>query len=107
MKLILLVELEEDLLTGASPYADLPDQLDKAILEATPRGAAQVDSLFLLNPRKNPLRALNNLALNYHHYAVNVRGEKCTDPDCELHPNQNVLNFHDYSRRSENPPGFN
>lgn len=107
MKVLLLVEIDEELLSGATPYAALPDQLDKAILRATPRVAAKLETMFLLNPRKNPMRALNNLALNYHHYAVAVRGEKCTIKDCELHPQKNVLSFHDYSRRSENPPGVN
>jgi hypothetical protein len=106
-KLILFVDVNEDALPKGSPYTDLPDQLYGAIADTLPHDALELSSLYLTNPKQSVEKEVLSFVLNYHHYAVNVRGEPCGEKDCEQHQHQNVLSFHDHKNRNNPPPGVN
>jgi hypothetical protein len=105
-RLLAIIEVDEDRLGEGNGYNELPDKIVKAI-DRIP--ALEVETIFLLNPKLNPTAWLNALALNYHHYAVSVRGEKCTEKNCEQHSvGGNVIHFNAHHiRRNNSPQGFN
>jgi hypothetical protein len=106
-KLVLFIDVDEDLLSKGSSYTELPDQLYTTLYEAFSEGTLEMAGLYLANPTQDAERAVQARALDYHHYAVSVRGEKCTEKNCEQHPGNNILSFHDHSERHRPPPGVN
>lgn len=96
--LLLLVTVNEDELPPGDAYTALPDKIDAAIATSLP--GIDLSSLYLLGTKSKKLieRIANDTAINYHHYAVTVRGEKCQEKDCEQHPVTNVLDFHDHRK---------
>lgn len=106
-QLMLLIDINEEALLAGTPYTDLPDKLFDIVGKALPNDALELAAMYLANPSLDADPVLKGLALNYHHYAVDIRGEKCVDEKCELHPHKNILNFHDYQQRNNTPPGIN
>jgi hypothetical protein len=106
-RLLLVVDVDEGKLPPGNAYTELPDQLVGVIQGASPREALELAAVYLLNPAFNIEDEIGSLALNYHHYAVSVRGETCEEDDCEQHPMKNVLSFHDHKNRNSPPPGVN
>ena len=106
--LLLFVGVEEDEMSKGVTYTSLPDKLDGAISTLIP-DVLGLSSVYLINRKQKQIiqRIADETAVNYHHYAVSVRGEKCNEENCEQHPIQNVLNFHDHSSRHRTPPGVN
>jgi hypothetical protein len=107
MKLVLLVEVDEEKLLPGNAFTVLPDKMYDLIAEALPNGALELSSMHLVNPKRNVERVINLLALNYHHYTVSVRGEPCEEEDCEQHDQKNVIDFHDRRHRNFPAPGIN
>jgi hypothetical protein len=107
--LMLLLEVNEDELPEGNVYTDLPEKLDEAITKVMQPPALDLKTLHLLTLKQKRLieRIADDSAVNYHHHAVSVRGEKCAEEDCEQHPITNVLNLHDHRRGSNTPPGVN
>lgn len=105
--LLMLVGVDEANLPSGDVYTTLPDKLDAAVASALP--GLDLSKVFMLGHKQKQFieRIANDTAVDYHHYAVTVRGEKCTEENCEQHPVQNVLNFHDHSKRHRTPPGVN
>lgn len=103
-KLLVLVEVDEDKLLTGNAYTELPNELDAAISKIN---ALDLTGVYLLNPKVDEERLMNKVALNYHHYAVSVRGEKCTEEQCEQHHHANVILFDDHTSRRRAPPGVN
>jgi hypothetical protein len=103
-KLLVLIEVDEDKLVAGNAYTELPNELDAAISKVN---ALDLKAVYLLNPKIDELKLMNKVALNYHHYAVSVRGEKCQEEQCEQHHNANVILFHDHTNRHRAPPGVN
>lgn len=106
-KLLVVITVDEEKLPKGDAYTELPDQLVDTVHRALPGGALELHAVYLLNPSKSAAAKIGALAINYHHYAVNIRGEKCTEESCELHPVQNVLNFNDHKNGIRNSPGLN
>lgn len=106
-KLLLIVEVDEDRLPGGNIYTEMPDHLAGIIGDASPPGSLYLDGMYMLNPAIDVDTKISPLVLNYHHYAVNVRGETCEEETCEQHPVKNVIRFDDHPRRNQNPPGIN
>lgn len=106
-KLLLVVVVDEEKLPMGNAYTDLPDRLVDVVQRALPNDALELDAVYLLNPALDLDTEVGQMALNYHHYAVSVRGERCEEDDCEQHPTRNVLNFHDHKIRNSPPPGVN
>jgi len=107
--LLLLLEINEDELPSGNVYTELPDKLDALLSGALPNSAADLSSVHLLTKKQKQFieHIADDTAINYHHYAVSVRGEKCNEEDCEQHPIRNVLNLHDHRRGNQTPPGVN
>jgi len=105
--LLLLLEVDEEKLNAPNAYTDLPNQIGLAVAEANE--AVELDALYLLNQKQKKLvkHIADDSAIDYHHYAVTVRGEKCLEDDCEEHPPTNVLNFYDHTSRPQGSPGIN
>jgi hypothetical protein len=105
--LLLLVGVEEDQLPQGNVYTALPDKMDEIVASTWP--GLWVEKLYLVSSKQaqSVQRIADDTAIDYHHYAVSVRGEKCTEEDCEQHPVQNVLSFHDHGKRHRAPPGVN
>jgi hypothetical protein len=106
-QLVLFIEVDEAALPKGSPYTELPDQLYTTIYDTLPSGALQMTGVYMANPKQDAEKAVRNRALNYHHYAVNIRGEACEEEECEQHPVKNVISFHDHKHRNNPPPGVN
>lgn len=106
--LLLFVAVTEDDLPDGVTYTALPDRLDGAISTVAPE-VVDLQAVYLLDKKQKQFieRIADDTAIDYHHHAVNVRGEKCKEENCEQHPTQNVLDFHDHSRRHRTPPGVN
>lgn len=105
--LLLMVAVDEDKLPPGDVYTALPDKLDAAIA-STFQGLDLAAMYMLSSKQKNLIeRIAEDTAVDYHHHAVTVRGEKCAEKNCELHPIHNVLNLHDHSQRRRTPPGVN
>jgi len=106
--LLLLVAVDEETLPEGNSYTALPDKLDAAISTVAP-SAVDLSFIYLLNQKQKSFikRVADDTAIDYHHYAVSVRGEKCNEENCEQHPVQNVLNFHDHRKGRRTPPGVN
>ena len=104
--ILLVVEVREDKLKG-NAYTRLPDTLDAMISTLLPNGALDLTTMYLLNPRCPAEPALSDMALDYHHYAVNIRGEKCEETDCEQHQLIRGLALYDYGSSNQAPPGVN
>lgn len=100
-----LLEVDEDGITGGDFYTLLPERLDK-VLHRSGVGVS-LTAVYLVNPQHDPDGALEPITLNYHHYAVSVRGEKCVVKNCEQHPQTNLLDFNDQRYRQSKPPGIN
>jgi hypothetical protein len=105
--LMLLVEVDEDQFTAKDTYTALPNAMNIALHKATP--CLTLDAVYVVGlKQKQRLVALADAtATDYHHYAVSVRGEKCTEANCEEHAISNVLNTYDHNKRSQTPPGIN
>lgn len=105
--LLMLVEVDEALLPPGDAYTTLPDKLDETIASKFP--SLEVDGIYLLSPKhkKTIESAADDIAINYHHYAVSVRGEKCSEENCEQHPTQNILSLHAYHKRRRTPSRAN
>ena len=106
-KLILLIDVDEEALPQGNAYAALPDQLYSAIFDALPGGGLELANMYMANPKEDVELKAREMSLHYHHYAVSVRGEKCEEENCEIHPHQNVINFHDHRQRNSAAPGIN
>jgi len=107
--LLLLLEVTEEELPEGNVYTELPDKLCDKLAAVLPETALEFYSMYLLS-RKQKLeveRLADKTAVNYHHYAVSVRGEKCDEKDCEQHPLQNILDLNDHKQRRKNAPGLN
>lgn len=105
--LMLMVAVDEDALPPGDVYTALPDKLDTAVVSTVP--GLDLDALYMLSTKQKNFiaRIANDTAIDYHHHAVSVRGEKCCEENCEQHPIRNVLNFHDHRQRRRAPPGVN
>lgn len=105
--LLLLVEVDEEQLPSGDVYTALPDKLDAAVASSLP--GVDLEKIYMLGRKQKQFieRIADDTAVDYHHYAVSVRGEKCTEENCEQHPVHNILNFHDHSERRRTPPGVN
>lgn len=107
--LLLLLEVNEENFPEGDVYTQIPDKLDSLVGAALPDGALDLQKIYLLN-KKQKLRieqVADATAINYHHHAVSVRGEKCVEACCEQHPTKNVLNFNDHKRQRSSSPGVN
>jgi len=106
--LLLLVAVAEDEMPEGLTYTAIPDKLDGVIATVAP-GVIDLNSVYLLNRKQKHFieHIADDTAVDYHHYAVSVRGEKCNEENCEQHPIQNVLNFNDHNKRRRTPPGVN
>jgi len=106
--LLLFLEIDEDVLPAGNSYTELPDKLDRAISDIQP-GGVELRTVYLLGPTQSKIlkKLANDSAIDYHHHAVTVRGEKCEEEECEQHPVQNVLSFYDHQKRNHTPPGVN
>jgi len=105
--LLVLLEVDENALPAGNAYTALPKALESMLSKGPVGDALSFSALYLLNPACDIEETLCFLALNYHHYAVAVRGEECTEHNCEQHPVQLALNFYDNKQRYPNPPGIN
>ncbi len=105
--LILLVEIDEDTLPKGSAYTELPDQLYDMVEDFFPAAMATLKKVYLANPKVDVDKFLVDAVLDYHHYAVSVRGERCEEDDCEQHPRSNLVLLHGDTQRASSPPGIN
>lgn len=103
-KLLALIEVDEDQLVAGNAYTEIPNELDATVSKIT---GLDLTGVYLLNPKVDVERLMHKVALNYHHYAVSVRGEKCNEEQCEQHHNANVILFNDHTNRHRAPPGVN
>lgn len=106
-QLVLFIDVDEDVLPKGSPYTGLPDQLYTTLFDALPAGALEMTGMYMANPKQDAEKAVRARSLNYHHYAVNIRGEPCEEEECEQHPVKNVISFHDHKQRNSPAPGVN
>lgn len=106
-KLILFIDVDEDVLPKGNSYKELPDQLYTTIFDMLPKGTLEMTGLYMANPMQDAEQAVRVRAINYHHYAVNIRGETCEEEDCEQHPTKNVFKLNDHRHRNSPPPGVN
>lgn len=105
--LLLWLEVDEDELPPGDAYTHLPDEIDRVLSHGFTHSALTLSAVYMLHPSRDPRKLLNSVALNYHHYAVDVRGERCHEPACEQHHSATVLNLHDHKHGNPNPPGIN
>jgi hypothetical protein len=106
--LLLLVSVAEEEMPEGLTYTAFPDKLDEAISTVAP-GVLDLNSMYLLHQKQKHFieHVADDTAVNYHHYAVSVRGEKCNEENCEEHLTKNVLSFDDHIKRRRTAPGVN
>lgn len=97
--LVCFVKLDSTQLKGRGlperrELTELVDRVDEAIFGAAP-GSLDPSALYLVEARHGEklMRTVDNLALPFHEYVVNVLGEKCDDGACAEHSNTNVVPF--------------
>lgn len=75
----------------------LPDMLSAVFDGLSPKRALALEGLFLLTAAQKEvlLETLEENSLPYHTYAVEERGERCSDKDCALHRAGVVIHLHD------------
>jgi hypothetical protein len=105
--LLLLLGVNEKQLP-AGGYTLLADALN--VLIPSNVTGLNLDKLYLITSKQKSRiqRMAHKTALDYHHYAVSIRGEPCTIENCEQHNLGKVLNLYAYhSTRNRKPPGIN
>jgi hypothetical protein len=97
--LVCFVRVKPEALKGASlpeggEMTALVDRLDQTIIDAA-SGALDPTAIYLVDPRHSDklIRTVDNLALPFHDYVVNVLGEQCTNDSCDEHKPTNVVQF--------------
>jgi hypothetical protein len=106
-RLLVLLDVDEEALPAGNAYTNLPTALERMLSKGPVGRALTLSEVYLLNPACDIEETLWYYSVNYHHYAVGVRGETCTEHPCEQHPVQLALSLHDHQQRCASPPGLN
>lgn len=102
-RLLAIIEVDEEYLGEGHGYTEIPDKI-AARIDSLP--ALDLQAIYLLDPKQKKLDPLlEKISLNYHHYAVSIRGERCREEICEEHGvGGKVLNLNGYHFRRHIPP---
>lgn len=109
MWLGVLFEVNEDRLPKGDAYSSLPDLIDNLVEKSNLGDALTTEVLYLFDEKSLPhaMQSFQASSIDYHHYAVTVRGEKCTDPDCDHFHSPMLFKTDDNKRGDKAPPGVN
>lgn len=109
MWLCAVFEVNEDRLPEGDTYTQLPDTIDAAISKTKLGDALSAEVFYLLDDKNVEMvqRVLNLKSIDFHHYAVTVRGEKCTQEDCDHFHAPKLFEQNDNKLRDKATPGVN
>jgi len=101
--LTVVLYVDESRLVSKSAYTFLPDKLAESIGTVLSNDAVGVSCAYLSDTSgvRQVTQVLRDTALDYHLYAVDVRGERCREENCEHHPKPDISSFYDNRRRDE------
>lgn len=109
MWLCAVFEVKEENLPNGNTYTELPDTVDAAISKSKVGDALSAEIFYLLDEKNLPMvkRVLDFKSIDYHHYAVTIRGEQCLQEDCDHFHAPKLFEQDDNKGRDKTPPGFN
>lgn len=99
--LLCVITLDEKNLTDS--FSALPERLNNVISSVDGLGIGEV---FVVDAKKRDrvLDSIDRAALHFHHYAVDEKKERCTDPECTDHvDDRKVLILHDRFTSGQKP----
>lgn len=101
-RLLAVIEVDEEYLGEGHQYSEIPDKI-AARIDSLP--ALDLQALYLVDAKKDLDAWIGKISLNYHHYAVSIRGERCREDICEEHGvGGKVLDLNGYHFRRHLPP---
>lgn len=101
-RLVVIMEIDEDRLREGSPpqrreLSRLPERLGSAVAGTLVSGALEATHMYLVDGdmEQKLLDQLEEVALDYHTYAVDEHGEMCEDHNCPFHGGATVIRLDD------------
>ena len=101
-----LGKLDQTTLPHGKELSELPTELSRAISAVLPSEVGELEEVFLLTQeeRDRVVDALEEHAVHYHEYAVEIRGEPCFEENCTRHSEHSncvVISLHDRRNRNQ------